>query len=75
MIDHDDALGRLRDGIYILRIDHALIAKRISPGPLKGQVVVSSDNSAYPTWSGIEAAKLMVLGRVIWLGRKLSRRF
>ena len=74
MIDHDDAMARLRDGVYILQIDNALIAKRISSGPSKGQIVVSCDNPAYPTWSGVEAESLLVLGRVIWLGRQLPRR-
>ncbi|WP_097093711.1 S24 family peptidase [Novosphingobium sp. Chol11] len=74
MIDHDDGSARLRDGVYILRIDDGLVAKRVSPGPLRGQVVVSCDNPAYPTWSGIDAGSLLVLGRVIWLGRQLPRR-
>ena len=32
MVDHDDGASRLRDGIYVLRLDGALMVKRVAVG-------------------------------------------
>ena len=44
------SLERLRDGIYVLRIDDALVVKRIALNPVGRRVTVQSDNPAYPDW-------------------------
>src|SRR3546814_9381262 len=36
MVDHSDSVGRLRDGIYVLRLDDVLLVKRIAMRPRRG---------------------------------------
>jgi len=71
LVDHDDGAGRLRDGIYVLRIEGALVVKRLAVGP-GGRLNVRSDNEAYPGWPDVEPGAVDVVGRVVWVGRRLS---
>jgi Peptidase S24-like len=71
LVDRGDAADRLRDGIYVLRIDDALNVKRVAVNPAGGSVTIKSDNSAYPSWPDVPAARVDVIGRVIWVGRKV----
>ena len=50
LVDLGDAGDRLRDGIYVLRIDDALVVKRIALNPVGRRLTVQSDNPAYPDW-------------------------
>jgi hypothetical protein len=50
LIDPIDCEERLRDGIYVLRVDDALVVKRIALNPVGRRVTVQSDNPAYPDW-------------------------
>lgn len=59
----------IRDGIYILRMDGALLAKRLQR-LLDGGILVKSDNPAYKE---LKAEKdqlqlLDIIGRVVWAG-------
>ncbi|MBZ9647077.1 peptidase S24 [Sphingobium sp. 3R8] len=71
MVDHDDNAGRLRDGVYVLRLDGVLMVKRIAMGPRKGRFSVLSDNSLYPGWQDLGPDLVQVVGRVVWTGRRL----
>jgi len=71
MVDLGDGQERLRDGIYVLRMDQVLSVKRIAVEPQGRLVSVTSDNPTYPSWQGRERKKLNVVGRVLWFGRKL----
>lgn len=71
LVDSADGLGRLRDGIYVLRMDGALNVKRIAIEPQGGKISVISDNDAYPTWSGLHRRAVNIVGRVLWFGRPL----
>lgn len=71
MVDHDDDAGRLRDGIYVLRLDGVLMVKRIAMGPLRGRFSVLSDNPHYPDWADIDPALVSIVGRVVWTGHRL----
>jgi hypothetical protein len=71
LVDHDDGAGRLRDGIYVLRIEGSLVVKRLAVGP-GGRISVRSDNQTYPGWPDIEPGSVDVAGRVVWVGRRLS---
>ena len=71
LVDLGDCEGQLRDGIYLLRSDDALVVKRIALHPVGGRVTVQSDNPAYPDWPDCDLAELHCIGRVIWAGRKL----
>jgi len=71
LVDLGDCEERLRDGVYVLRVDDALVVKRIALHPAGRRVTVQSDNPAYPDWPDCDLAKLKCIGRVIWAGRKL----
>lgn len=71
MVDHDDDAARLRDGVYVLRLDGVLMVKRIALGPRRGVFSVLSDNSHYPDWIDIDPGLVTIVGRVVWTGRRL----
>ena len=72
LIDHDDPRTGLRDGIYVLRVDGALLVKRLAIHPFGGRVTVQSDNPNYPDWPDRGLDELICIGRVIWVGRRIS---
>ncbi len=64
----------IRDGIYVSRYDGLLQVKRLQRQP-KGVVRVSSDNPAYDPFSvnlHDEGTDFIIVGRVVWVGRKLG---
>ena len=71
LVDGGDAGGRLRDGIYVLRIDDALVVKRLALAPGR-RVSVRSDNDSYPGWPDCDLAAIDIVGRVVWAGRRIS---
>jgi phage repressor protein C with HTH and peptisase S24 domain len=72
LVDLGDSAERLRDGIYVLRIDDALVVKRLALDPTGRRVTVKSDNPAYPDWPDCSLDGLKPIGRVIWAGRRLG---
>ena len=72
MVDHGDGADRLRDGVYVLRLDGVLMVKRIAMGPRRGRFSVLSDNPHYPDWMDIDPALVDIVGRVMWTGRRLA---
>ena len=50
LVDRGDGAARLRDGIYVLRIDGALVVKRVAVNPAARTLSIRSDNPAYPGW-------------------------
>ena len=71
LIDLGDCGDRLRDGIYVLRADDALVVKRLALSPMGRRVTVQSDNPAYPDWPDCGLDEINCIGRVIWSGRKI----
>jgi phage repressor protein C with HTH and peptisase S24 domain len=71
LVDLDDRAERLRDGIYVLRVDDALIVKRLALNPIGRRVTIQSDNPAYPDWPDRGLDEINSIGRVIWSGRKV----
>lgn len=71
IVDQRDGVGRLRDGIYVLRLDDSLMIKRLARGPAGTGVSILSDNPHYPSWQDIDPARVDIVGRVLWYGRKL----
>ena len=67
----DRAVRRLRDGLFVLRLDGALVVKRVSVRPDGARVSILSDNPAYPGWPDCDPAAVDVVGRVVWVGRRL----
>jgi phage repressor protein C with HTH and peptisase S24 domain len=72
MVDRGDGADRLRDGIYVLRLDGVLMVKRIAIGPRRGGFSVLSDNPHYPGWPDVAPDLVTVVGRVIWAGRRIT---
>ncbi|WP_225008023.1 S24 family peptidase [Novosphingobium percolationis] len=72
MVDLADGPARLRDGIYVLRMDDALSVKRIALEPQGRKISVVSDNQAYPSWHGLDRRVVNFVGRVVWFGRKVQ---
>jgi phage repressor protein C with HTH and peptisase S24 domain len=72
LVDRAGAMGARRDGIYVLRFDGALMVKRLAFNPARRTVTIRSDNEAYPSWSDCDPAAVEVVGRAIWVGRRLS---
>ncbi|WP_414713678.1 S24 family peptidase [Sphingomonas sp.] len=67
MVDRAAALRPLRDGIHVLRIDDALVVKRLAMLD-DGRVAIRSDNPAVAD-PGIRAlAAVETIGRVVWAG-------
>jgi phage repressor protein C with HTH and peptisase S24 domain len=71
LVDLDDCADRLRDGIYVLRVEDSLVVKRIALHPMGRRVTVQSDNPAYPDWPDRALEEIHCIGRVIWAGRKV----
>ena len=63
---------RLRDGIHVLRMDDALVVKRLALNPAGRRVSITSDNPAYPSWPDCPIKSVEIVGRVVWAGRRIS---
>jgi SOS-response transcriptional repressor LexA len=61
----------LRDGIYVLRMDDALVVKRLALNPAGRRVSITSDNPAYPSWPDCPIKSVEIVGRVVWAGRRV----
>ena len=65
----DRRQGPLRDGIHVVRVDEAVLVKRLDTG-LPGRIVLISDNTAYrPVEMG--SGDVDVIGRVVWKSGRL----
>lgn len=62
----------VKPGIYILAYEGELLVKRCQRNLNDGSVIVSSDNTAYQSFTVNDPDKLNVLGRVVWIGRALG---
>ncbi len=62
---------RLRDGIYVLRAEEALLVKRLSIHPSRNQITIASDNPAYASWVDCDPETIQIIGRVVWVGRQI----
>lgn len=65
-----DGPARRRDGIHVLRMDDALIVKRLAFRP-DGRLSVTSDNALYPSYPDVAPESVSIVGRVIWAGRRV----
>ena len=72
MVDLADGQSRLRDGIYVLRLDDSLMVKRLARQPSGRGISIRSDNPDYPSWQDINPSRIDIVGRVLWFGRTLS---
>jgi phage repressor protein C with HTH and peptisase S24 domain len=70
LVDGGDRSGGFRDGLYVLRVDDALVVKRVSRGS-GDRFSVLSDNPAFPSRPDCDPADIDFVGRVVWVGRHL----
>ena len=60
-----------RAGLYVLSIQDELVIKRVTMNPVSKLVTVKSDNPAYEPYRDLDPTDLVVVGRVIWIGREI----
>lgn len=70
----DTRSNPLSDGIYVLKFDGLLMAKRLTKNPIDQAVTIQSDNNSYPPFTARhdQVRMLDVVGRVVWIGQKAS---
>lgn len=66
----ENAASPRRDGIYVLRMDDMLMVKRVSFRP-DGYLSITSDNTLYASFPDTAPDQVVILGRVIWAGRRM----
>lgn len=71
LVDRNPPARRPASGIFVLRIEGALVVKRIRPAG-RGRFAITSDNPAYPATADLAGSDAVVVGRVLWTGRKLA---
>lgn len=71
LIDRTEIRPRQKDGLYVLRVDGGLQVKRVSAHPVSGLLTISSDNPAYRSYADIRPIDVEIIGRVIWIGRRM----
>ena len=54
------------DGLYLIRIGHELVVRRIQLNPFDGSAVIKADNEAYRAFPAESFEAVPVLGRVIY---------
>lgn len=59
------------DGIYVIRMSSGLAIKRVVFVPSGHTVDILSDNPVYPGHGRVDRASICLIGRVIWVGRRL----
>jgi len=72
LVNAADAAERLRDGIYVLRVEGAVMVKRLAINPAGRTFTIRSDNPAYPPWEGCDLESVAIIGRVIWMSRRIG---
>jgi SOS-response transcriptional repressor LexA len=70
MVDQRAASRSLKAGVHVLRMDDTLMVKRVAPLG-RAKLSVLSDNPEHPSWPEVDARTVNVIGRVVWVGRKL----
>jgi peptidase S24-like protein len=72
LVDRGDGPEQLRDGVYVLRMDDALVVKRLAVNPAARTLTIRSDNPAHPVWPDRDPATVEIVGRVVWAGRRIG---
>lgn len=60
-----------RDAIYVLNNEEDLQIKRVQVHPATKRFFIRSDNPAYESWNDIDPREVEIVGRVIWMGRRI----
>ena len=62
----------LHDGLYAVRGSSETFVRRIALDPTKNRISVLTDHPAYPSWNGVQRKAINVVGKVIWIGSRVS---
>lgn len=60
-----------KDGIYVFMWDGLLNVKRLTSNPATKTISITSDNPTHDSFPGEKPENIEVVGRVIWIGRKV----
>jgi phage repressor protein C with HTH and peptisase S24 domain len=71
LLDLSEREPRRKDGLYVLRREGGLQVKRVSAHPVSGRLTIRSDNTAYASYADVDPGAVVILGRVIWIGRRI----
>lgn len=69
LVDESDRRPGRRDAIFVIRLDGALMVKRIAL--VDGVLAITSDNPDFPAIPPRRPAEVDIVGRVVWLSRAL----
>ena len=72
LVDRGDGAEKIRDGVYVLRADDALVVKRLAVDPAARTLTIRGDNPAYPAWPDCDPGAVEIVGRVVWVGRRIG---
>lgn len=64
--------GEVHDGLHLLQWRGGRFVRRLAPHPVTGRISVLCDNPGYPPLADQERDKLQVMGRIVWMGRRLD---
>ncbi|MDH5556962.1 MAG: helix-turn-helix domain-containing protein [Alphaproteobacteria bacterium] len=59
------------DGIYVMIVRSGLVIKRVVFSPEGNYVSVHSDNPVYPSHERVSRTSISLVGRVIWVGKRI----
>ena len=62
----------VREGLYAIRGSTEIFVRRIAIDPTKNRLTVLTDHPAYPSWQGIQRKGVDIVGRVIWIGARVT---
>ena len=62
----------VREGLYAIRGSSEIFVRRIAIDPTKNRLTVLTDHPAYPSWQGIQRKGVDIVGRVIWIGARVT---
>lgn len=65
LVDRSGGEARVRDGIYVLRMEDSLLVKRLTLHPVTRRASVQSDNPAYADRPDLALSDIKLIGRVI----------
>jgi Peptidase S24-like len=71
LVDLTQTRPSRKDGLYVIRSDGGLQVKRVSAHPTTGRLQIRSDNPAYESYADVDPASVAILGRVVWIGRRV----
>lgn len=68
----EPAIDQMRgDGVYVIKMRAGLAIKRVVFSPEGDFVSVMSDNPVYPSHERVSRSSIRLVGRVVWVGRRL----